>query len=482
VESAYCLNFDLGTSSLKAVLYDVDGGILYKDSVDYQYETPQRGWAEFNPQHWEDALWTLLQRIGEKHPMAGLKGISFTGQMHSFVMLDEKSQVLEPCILWLDRRAQEETSILEERLGLPSYVLNSTYSLPKMYWISRHMPEVVKQVDCILWPKDYIRYKLTGMKATEATEGLGAGLLNWDTREFDTERLKAIDWKPDVLPTVLKDGDNAGEILPAVAEKYGINPDVKIFAGAGDILALLGGAPHKKGRLVYSFGSSSMFFAELGEDDQPENKELYKVEIFGSKLYGGVSSTTGASLMWAYENIWEKKTDFPGMIDAAQTIGPGSDGLVFIPYLSGERSPYWSDSIRGGFYGLELAHKKEHLLKAVLEGICFGMRQAIDIYRRNGIEINEIAVSAGGVRIKGFVQMVADICQVKVSVYSAQETVTNVLFAMAKSSLEGLPFKSILAESFQNVETVEQDSVKGLEYQEAYETFLSFSKYAYLKN
>ncbi|QRN85940.1 hypothetical protein JR334_01520 [Clostridia bacterium] len=481
MKSAYCLNFDLGTSSLKAVLYDIDGEIRYKDSVEYEYETPQRGWAEFDPKNWDEALWTLLQRVGKKYSLAKLRGMSFTGQMHSFVMLDENNQVLKPCILWLDRRAQEETSILEKKLKLPSYMLNSTYSLPKMYWLSRHLPEIVNEVDCILWPKDYIRFKLTGLKATESTEGLGAGILNWDTGEFDADRLKAIDWNPNVLPNVLKDGEDAGNILPEIAEKYGINPEVRIFAGAGDILALLGGAPHKKGRLVYSFGSSSMFFAELGKDDQPENKELYKVEMFGSKLYGGVSSTTGASLMWAFENIWEKKTDFPGMIDAAQTIGPGSDGLVFIPYLSGERSPYWSDSIRAGFYGLELAHKKEHLLKAVLEGICFSLRQAIEIYERNGIEINEIAVAAGGVRIKGFVQMVADICQVKVSVYSAQETVTNVLFAMAKSELEGQPFKSILAESFQNVETVEQNSAMVSEYEEAYQTFLSFSKYAFLK-
>ena len=269
-----------------------------------------------------------------------------------------------------------------------------------------------------------------------------------------------------------------GTVLPEVAQRYGIPADTKVYSGFGDIVALLGGAPHKKGRLVYSLGSSSMYFTAV---DQPKkttpDDSLYTLELGGYHLFGGVTSTAGAAAMWYFENMWEGD-DFPQMVDQAWTAPAGCDGLVFIPYLSGERSPYWSDKIAGGFYGVRLNHGKKDFARAVLEGVAYSIRHVLDICRENGVEITEIAMAAGGVRTAGWPETIADICGVPVSIFAGQDTVTKVVYAMCRSQLDGEDFDQVLLASFDEPRRIAPSADNSEAYDASYQRYRLFSKFA----
>jgi len=479
----YCLMYDLGTSSLKAILYGQKGKVICQETVKYKYTTPAPGWVEMDPADWKNALWQTIGKIAGHYDLSFLQAISFTGQMHSVVMLDKKGKALKPCLLWLDRRADQETKELQKNLKLPPYMLNSTYSLPKMYWLSKHNPELVKETETILWPKDYLRYLLTGFTATDATEGIGGGLLNWETGKFVIKRLEFIGWDKKVLPPILEADGQAGNIKEELAKKYNINPAVKVFTGCGDMLALLGGAPHSPGRLVYSLGSSSMFFTMVDQSNLvAEGNSLYTLKLAGYNLFGGVSSTTGAALVWFFENIWQDNAELSEMVKKAWEVTPGCEGLVFIPYLAGERSPYWSDKIKGGFYGLGLEHDKRHLARAVLESVAYSIRHLLDIYSANGIKIDEIALAGGGVRIVGWPQLIADICKLPIKIYSEQETVTNVLYVMVISKLKGKHFQETLLHSFKECQEFLPRDDNEKVYNESYRRYREFSVFANQQN
>lgn len=478
MEHADVLVYDVGTSSLKLVLYAQNGQIVRQQSISYDYQTPHPDWAEIDPAVWANALWEGLEAFARDGLLKGLRAISGTGQMHSGVLLDEAGEALSPCILWLDRRAEQETLELVELFKLPPYMLNTTYTLTKIAWLNKHRPDVLKKARRLLWPKDYLRYLLTGTAATDPTEGVGAAMLDWSTGEWAADRLISIGCDPNLLPPILASDAVAGSILPEIAARYGIPEDVTVFTGYGDMIALLGGAPHEPGRLVYSLGSSSMFFAMVDEANKTApHDSLYTLELGGYHLFGGVSSTTGASLMWFFENVYQQGT-LPEMAEAAWTASPGCDGLVFLPYLAGERSPYWSDRIAGGFYGARLQHKKQHFARAVLEGVAYSVRHAIDLYRESGVTITEIALAAGGVRTPGWAQLICDVCGLPVSIYAAQDTVTKVVDAMCRSKLYGGELNTVLLESFMQPQRLTPDAAHSADYEKSYARYRRFSKFA----
>lgn len=450
--SPYILAVDVGTSSLKGVLYDIEGNVLGAATRRYEYRSANPGWAEATPEDWWTAFeGTLidLQQMG--FSLAAVNGISFTGQMHTGVLLDEQGQVLEPTILWLDRRAAAETAELDARLQLPPWQMNSTYTLPKLLWLHRHRPEVIKRVRTILWPKDYIRYRLTGRPGTEKTEPGGAVLWDWQNASWATDRLALVGLDASVLPPLHQADEVVGPPLPELAEQLGLNPQAKAVAGIGDVAALIGGAPPRPGRVVCSLGSSSMIFMALAEDQHPYDPtyRLYTYPLGPYRLLGGVSSTTGAALVWAHQQIGPTgDNSFETVMSAAAQLRPGADGLCFIPYLAGERTPYWLDDIKAGFYGLQLSHTRPHLIRAVMEGIAYSLRHLLDLYAELGTPVTELVLAGGGAKTPGLAQIIADVCQNDVAVYAEAETVTRVLYALCQSALNQANFNDTLVNTF----------------------------------
>jgi xylulokinase len=478
------LAVDVGTSSLKSVVYSAQGDVLSTAIRRYSYHAPQPGWAEANPHEWWLAFEGTLAELQQQGVvLRALAGIAFTGQMHTAVLLDGTGQVLAPTILWLDRRAAAETAELQAQLQLPPYQLNSTYTLPKLLWLKRHRPEVMADVRTILWPKDYLRYRLTGVLATDMTEAGGAALLDWETGTWATERLELVGLDQSVLPPALKADAVAGGPEPKVAEQLGLNPESKVIVGMGDVAALIGGAPPRPGRVVCSLGSSSMIFMALAADQHPDDPahRLYTYPLGPYRLLGGVSSTTGAALVWAFENIGQPDAvdnGFEQVMAEAAELAPGADGLCFLPYLAGERTPYWLDNIKGGFYGLQLSHTRQHMIKAVLESIGFSLRHLLDIYAELGTPVEELVLAGGGTKTPGLPQLIGDVCQYDVAIYTEAETVTRVVYALAHSALHQTDFKDTLVRTFPPPDVIRCDRTKADLYQQGYGTYRRFAAFA----
>ena len=241
-----------------------DGQVLSVASQRYTYTMPQPGWAEADPEAWWQAFAQTMDELGRALPgLDQVQVVAITGQMHTAVLLDAEGRVIPPTILWLDRRATAETAELLARFGMPPYRLNSTYTLPKLYWLARHTPDVLRRAACLLWPKDYLRYRLTGVQLTDYTEAGGAALLDWETLTWAASRLESIGVNPAILPPLRWPQEDAGRLLPQLAARFGLRADVKVIVGAGDVLALIAGAPPSVGQVTCSLGSSSMIFCPL---------------------------------------------------------------------------------------------------------------------------------------------------------------------------------------------------------------------------
>lgn len=471
----YILVFDVGTSSLKAVVYNREGRVVAKKSRFYEFSSPCDGWAEIDAEIWWESLVAVSKQLrAENVDFSSISGIALTGQMHSAVLLDENDKPVGPVILWLDRRAAEETAELQERFGLPPYKLNSSYTLPKLYWLAKHESEQLQKVRTILWPKDYLRFRLTGVKVTDYTEGIGSSLINWENRQWAVERIEACGLSSDVLPPIVPQ-ERMYPIQDTIASELGIRFDCQVLVGCGDIAALLGGAPHRPGRLVYSLGSSSMYFTEI-RGEPMEREGLYSLQLGTYTLFGGVSSTTGAALNWAYEILWggEKVIPFQKMVDEALDEHIRTETLLFFPFLAGERSPFWSDAIAASFEGLRLHHTKAHLSRAVMEGVAFSIRYILDLMKASGLSIDELALAGGGAKTKGWPELIAAVTDIPVAIYNAEETVTTVLYALMDAALTGKDFKQVLDAQFSESRPVAADPVLIARYRPMYRRYVAF--------
>lgn len=474
------LAIDVGTSALKTVLYNRAGQVTAQASRRYGYTTPQPGWAEADPEVWWQAFDDAVLELAQRADLTAVRVIAFTGQMHTAVLLDAAGAVIAPTILWLDRRAVAETAELQQRLGMAPYHLNSTYTLPKLLWLARRQPQSLERCTTVLWPKDYLRFRLTGVRCTDVTEAGGAALLDWETQTWATARLTSCGIDPTLLPPLLHAQDDAGPMLAPLAARYGFDPAVKVIVGAGDVLALVTGAPPQPGRVTCSMGSSSMVFAPLadGQDVAWAGKRLYVYPLLPYPLLGGVSSTTGAALHWAWQALYEDQTPFDVAIRQALATPAGAEGVFFLPFLSGERTPFWNDALRGAFYGLTLTHRRSHLLRAVLEGVAFSLRYLLDEFAGLQVDIDSIALAGGGAAIAGLPQLMADVCARPVAVYAGEETVTRALYAYACQVLNGEDFVSALGRTFGAPEVYTPSAALAGCYDELYARYCRLTEFA----
>ncbi len=473
------LTIDVGTSALKAVLYSRDGKVLGSVEQRYSYHSENPGWAEIDPEVWWQALKGAIADLqGQEFNLGNIEALSFTGQMHSAVLLDKNYQVIPPTILWLDRRATAETAELVDKLGAPPYELNSAYTLPKLLWLKRNSPSVIEQVHKILWPKDYLRFRLTGEIFTDITEPGGAGFLNWKDGELVPDRLKLVDLSPHVLPQILPASANGGQLLPEIAHELRINPSARVVIGMGDSAALYGGAPPVPGRVTCSLGSSSMVFAPVEKHYSDPDNRLHVYPFGPYPMLGGVSTTTGMSLTWAVDQFGHG-TEFDKVVHQALEIEPGANGLTFIPYLAGERNPYWNDDIRGGFFGLRLNHNPQTIVRAVMEGVAYSLRHFLDLFSELGAPIREIALSGGGSTTEGWPQIHADVCQLNVFRFAGKETVTRVLFALCQENLGRGSFEEALTNTFPEAEVITPRSELSTCYDAGYQRYRAFAEFAH---
>ena len=405
---AKLLGIDVGTSGCKLLLVNEEGRILKSASAEYPLATPRPGWSEQNPEDWWQGVARCLQEIDEPRPDA----IGLTGQMHGAVFLDENDAVVRPAILWNDARSVEECAEIDATVG-PERVRRTTcnpplvgFQAPKILWLRNHELSNYARVRSVLLPKDYIRLKLTGHRATEVSDASGTGLFDVPNRRWALDMMADLEIDPMLFPSCGESAEPTTETR-AVA---GLAAGVPVVGGGGDqAAAAVGTGAVVPGIISVSLGTSGVVFAAL---DRPEFDPLGATGTFchanGAWHAMGVMLSCAGALRW-FRDTLRPGASYDAIAEEAASAPLGCDGVGFLPYLSGERTPHNDPYARGAWAGLSLAHGRAHLTRAVFEGATFGLREGFEALQALGARADELRVNGGGAKSAFWVQMLADV-------------------------------------------------------------------------
>lgn len=420
------IGIDLGTSAVKLLLMDAAGGIKNIVSREYPLYFPQAGWSEQNPQDWyEQTVIGIRELIRGINPEE-VAGISFGGQMHGLVILDEKDEVIRPAILWNDGRTAEECDYLNNVIGrdrLSEYTANiafAGFTAPKLLWLRKHEPENFARIRKIMLPKDYIAYRFTGVHSTDPSDA--SGMLLYDVRNkcWSKEMLEICGLQESMLAKVYESYEVTGNLLPQAAGELGLTTKVRVAAGAGDnAAAAVGNGVVGGGRCNISLGTSGTVFITSDKFGVDKNNALHSFAHAdgGYHLMGCMLSAASCNKWWS-ENILGTR-DYAKEQEAIQNLG--ENHVYFLPYLMGERSPHNDPFARGAFIGMTMDTTRADMTQAVLEGVTFGLRDSLEVARGLGIKIQETMICGGGARSPLWRQMIANILNVTVLVPENEE-------------------------------------------------------------
>jgi len=439
---SYLLGIDIGTSGTKTLLISDRGRILASVTVEYPSYAPKPAWSEQAPEDWWKAT---VKSVRSAVRAAGVKasdvtGIGLSGQMHGSVLLDKAGKVLRRAILWNDQRTGAECEEItqaaggrEKLIALVSNPALTGFTAPKILWVRKHEPRLYERVAKILLPKDYVRYCLTGEFATEVSDASGTLLLDVKHRSWSKELLSRLQIDETLLPAVWESPAVSGRLTESAAEATGLAVGTPVVGGGGDQAAgAVGNGIVRRGVISATLGTSGVVFAHA---DTVETDPLGRVHTFCHAVPGkwhvmGVVLAAGGSLQWFRNRLCqdlvaeakkEKVDPYELITGAAARVPPGSHGLYFLPYLTGERTPYADPYARAAWVGLSNMHDRASMARAVMEGATYAMRDCLEIIRGMGVPISEIRISGGGARSKLWRQLQADIYRGAVRTVSSGE-------------------------------------------------------------
>ncbi|MBV7392348.1 xylulokinase [Enterococcus alishanensis] len=420
----YVLGLDLGTSSLKGLLVNQQGEMIVSASADYPLSNPHAGYSEQNPLGWVAAAKTVIQKLISEKPQAmdKISAISFSGQMHSLVLLDKKQNILRPAILWNDVRTTKECQYIMEHAG--ELVLEQTknrplegFTLPKMLWVKEHEPDIWEQVATFLLPKDYLGYWMTGNIQTDFSDAAGTLLLDVIHQTWDWKIADIFELPKNIFPKLVDATEIIGTIRQDLAKELGLSPKIKIVAGGADnACAALGAGIDSEDKGLVSVGTSGVFLTFEGENIRDYQGKLHFFNhVIPNAYYSmGVTLAAGQSLNWFKQNF-AKKEIFTDFLAEIENVPAGSEGLLFAPYIMGERTPYVDSQIRGSFIGLDNRHHQEHFVRAVIEGITFSLKDSQMIMESiQQKRLKKIVSIGGGAKNKVWLQIQADIFETEI--------------------------------------------------------------------
>lgn len=435
----YLLGIDIGTSASKAILVDHAGITRFSASMEYPLYTPRPGWAEQEPEDWVNAAFGAVKKLLQMPGVAAgdIDGISFSGQMHGLVALDGQNRVIRRAFLWCDQRTQKQCDEIEHAAGgreelirMTNNVMLTGYTGGKLLWLKEEEPEHDRAMTAFLCPKDYLRFRLTGRKCMDVSEASGTGFFDTRNRCWHKELILASGLRLDVFPETMESTALAGRVTEEAAQTTGLLSGTPCFAGGGDAVVQSFGSGLIKegavGTVIGTAGNVSMGFEKFTLN--PEGKlQMFCGVTPGSYMSFGATQTAGGALRWFRDEMCrdvireaeEKKvSSYELLNDLALQSPPGANGIVFAPYLSGERCPYPDANARGVLYGLSLNTKKCDIVRAVMEGIVFSLSQIVEIYR-SFARVDHAVASGGGAASDVFLQMQADIFDLPVRTVSA---------------------------------------------------------------
>ena len=428
----YVLGIDVSTTATKAVLVDESGAVAGIGSAEYDFEVPRPLWSEQDPALWwagaSRAIRAALDAAGGQG--GAVAAIGLTGQMHGAVLLDAADRVLRPAILWNDQRTAAECDLIREAVG-PERLIELTgndvvtgLTSPKLVWVREHEPEIWSRTAHVLLPKDYVRLHLTGEHAMDKADGSGTGLFDLGARDWAPEVLDALRIPPEWLPPTFEGPVVTGRVTEAAAAATGLRAGTPVVAGGGDQSAnAVGVGVTAPGTVALSLGTSGVVFAAT---TGPLFDREGRIHAFCHALPDrwhlmSVMLSAAGSLRWLRDTLAPGEA-YGDLVATAATVPPGSEGLVFLPYLSGERSPHKDPLARGAFVGLTLAHERRHLVRAVLEGVAFGLRDGLDLMVAAGMPpADQVRASGGGLVSELWRQILADVLGAEIATVGTTE-------------------------------------------------------------
>ena len=423
----YFIGIDIGTTSVKIIAIDEHGMIIKSITKEYPLSFPKPLWSEQDPKDWWNQSISGLVELLHDLEKNQVKAISFSGQMHGLVTLDENDEVVRPAILWNDQRTEDECEYLNKTIGrykISQWTGNialAGFTAPKILWLRNNEPDNFKKTKKILLPKDYIAYKMSGVFSTDMSDASGTLYLDVKNRKWSREMLEVLGINEEQLPSIYESYDTIGNIKPDLADQLGLNKDVKIIIGGGDqAVAAVGVGVVGTGYCSLSLGTSGVVFTSNEKFFADENNSLHSFCHANGKYHlMGVTLAAAASLKWWVENVI-KSDDFNLLLEEAEEAEI-EDNLFYLPYLMGERTPHNDPNCRGTFIGLNMIHERKHMTRAILEGVAFSLRDSFEIMKEMGIEITDININGGGAKSKLWCKIIADVLNVKVNKLNSNE-------------------------------------------------------------
>lgn len=410
------IGLDIGTGGTKGLLVRPNGSVLARAFAEYPLHTPRPGWSEQRPEDWWKAAVTVLRELAREADGHRIVGIGLTGQMHGSVFLDERGRSIRPALLWNDARTGEECDQLKRRVGrerLQEITGNPAlagFQAPKILWLRNHEPARFARARKVLLPKDYIRFRLTGEFATDASDAAGTLLLDLKQRDWSQEILDAIEIPKDWLPAVCEGPDVTGGLHEDAARKTGIPVGTPVVGGGGDNAAsAVGAGVVKSGTGLLSLGTSGVIFVHSDEAKTDPAGAIHACcHAVPSKYHlMGVVLSAGGALRWYRDTLASEEISaakrlgcdpYELLCEEAGAVSPGADGLHFLPYLAGERTPHMDPKARGAWIGLSLAHGRSHLVRSVLEGVAFALKDSLVRIQALDLSPGELRAVGGGMR------------------------------------------------------------------------------------
>ncbi|MDU7481697.1 MAG: xylulokinase [Hafnia alvei] len=407
------LGIDLGTSGVKAILLSEEGKVIASHGEPLQVNRPHPLWSEQDPASWWRATDAAVLALGQKHSLSNVRAVGLTGQMHGATLLDKQQNILRPAILWNDGRSAQECRELEASVPnsrqITGNLMMPGFTAPKLKWVAKHEPGVFAQIDKVLLPKDYLRWKMSGVFASDMSDAAGTMWLDVGLRDWSDELLAATGLNRSHMPTLFEGSQITGELLASIAQRWHM-PVVPVVAGGGDNAAgAVGVGLYRSGQAMLSLGTSGVYFAVSdGFLSNPESAvhsfchalpntwHLMSVMLSAASCLDWVAKLTGLSSV-------------PELLKEVESSAPAEAPLWFLPYLSGERTPHNNPEAKGAFWGLTHEHQRADLCRAVLEGVGFALADGMDVLHATGLKPQRITLIGGGARSAYWRQMLADI-------------------------------------------------------------------------
>jgi xylulokinase len=421
---SYLLGIDISTTGNKALLVSTGpaeaGKVVGVAATENPISTPKPLWSEQDPADWWTGIQSAIRQVLAETGITGEQviGIGMTGQMHGLVLLDRHGEVLRPSILWNDQRTGPQCEWITEKVGMRNLLAwtgspaLTGFTAPKVIWVRDNEPDVYARAAQILLPKDYIRFKLTGDYATDMAGASGMTLLDLSKRDWSQEMLQALDIPPEWLPRTHEGPEITGTISKEAAQATGLKAGTPVVGGGGDQSAgAVGVGAVRAGVVGLVLGTSGVVFAPTAEPLVEEQGRLqaHCHAVPGRWHFMGVMLSAAGSLRW-YRDTVAPGADYDDLLAPAATVPAGGEGLIFLPYLTGERAPYPDPNAKGAFIGLTVRHGIPHMTRAVLEGVAFGLRDSMELIKGAGLgKIEQVRVSGGGARSALWRQILADV-------------------------------------------------------------------------